>query len=125
MFVLKGLIAKVWRWIAKLPNTLFKITSDMIKTIPPYDLTVTRIAITETRIRDYWKTHGQLPTHLSDLPILDGRDNATNDGWGRAIKYEVRGLSTVTLTSFGAQGLAGNENLNQEIITTFDADKEL
>ena len=96
---------------------------NLIETIPPRDLTVTRIGVTEIRIRAYWKTHKQLPDRLSDLPILKGRDNATIDGWGRAIKYDVTGTSTVTLSSFGSDGTVGGTGLNQDIVVTFDANK--
>jgi hypothetical protein len=96
---------------------------NLIETIPPHDLTVTRIGVIETRIRAYWKANGQLPAHLSDLPVLTGRDNATIDGWGRAIRYDITGTSTVTLSSFGADGTAGGTGPNQDIRVTFDAGK--
>lgn len=123
--MLKPLLSKVWTWIAILPNALLMFACNFIEMIPPRDLTVTRIGITEIRIRAYWKAHGQLPARLSDLSILKGRDNATIDGWGRAIKYYVTGTSTVTLSSFGADGAAGDTGLNQDILVTFDANNEM
>jgi len=92
----------------------------MFESIPPRDLTVTRLRITEIRIRAYWKTHGHLPARLADLPILKGRDSATIDGWGRAIKYDVTGTSTVVLSSLGAERVVGTRDLNDDIVVSFD-----
>ena len=123
VFGMKALLSKVWALFTMLPNALLTFGCSLIEEIPPRDLTVTRIGVTEIRIRSYWETHGQLPARLSDLPILKGRDNSTIDGWGRAIRYDVAGTSIVTLSSFGADGVAGGEGLNQDIIVTFDVNK--
>ena len=58
-----------------------------IETIPLRDLTVTRMHITEMRIRDYWRIHGRLPRSLDELPALKNRDDETTDGWGQPIEY--------------------------------------
>ncbi|MDT4861087.1 hypothetical protein FQZ97_956780 [compost metagenome] len=73
------------------------------------------------RIRAYWKTHGRLPSTLSDLPPLPGRDNATVDAWGRDIQYRVNGTSSVTLASLGADGTAGGTGEDEDIVVSFDA----
>jgi len=95
----------------------------LIETIPPRDRTVTRIGITETRIRAYWSTHGRLPGSLEDLVPLEGRDNATIDGWGRPIQYDVTPPSTVTLTSLGADSFRGVEGPSETVQVTFQADR--
>lgn len=104
-----------------LRNALLGFSRLFIATIPPRDLTITRIGITRVRIRAYWKTHGRLPPSLSDLPPTPGRDNATVDGWGRDILYQVTGRSAVTLTSLGADGTAGGTGLDEDIVVRFDA----
>lgn len=119
----RALLWRGWTWIAILPNVLLLLACGLVETIPPRDLTVTRIGVTEIRIRAYWKTHGKLPSRLSDLPILKGRDNAMVDGWGRAIRYDVTGTSIVTLSSLGADGTAGGTGLNQDLLVTIDASK--
>lgn len=111
------LLPKVSKWI-------WALLGNVVETIPPRDLTVTRIRVTEVRIRDYWKTHGRLPASLLDLPLLEGRDNATTDGWGQPIKYDVTEPSTVTLSSVSADHADGGTGLNQDIIVMFDANKE-
>jgi hypothetical protein len=92
----------------------------LIGTIPPHDLTVTRMGIAEVRIREYWSAHGHLPASLEELALLKGRDNETIDGWGRPIQYVVTAPSTVTLTSLGADG---GTDPSRKIEVTFQADK--
>jgi hypothetical protein len=123
--MLKALLSKLWKWITMIENAAMRFACHLIETIPPRDLTATRLGITEERIRAYWKIHGYLPSHLGDLPILKGRDNATSDGWGRTIKYDVTGTSTVILSSLGPEGAVNGTGLNQGIQVTFDANKEM
>jgi hypothetical protein len=121
---LAAMFMKIWSQIKLLPKSLLTCARWLIGTIPPRDLTVTRIGVTEVRIRSYWKAHGQLPASLSDLPILEGRDNSTIDGWGRPIKYDVAGTAIVTLSSLGADGTAGGSGLDEDIIVSFDASQD-
>ena len=121
--MLKAILSKGWKWITILLNALLMIACNLIETISPYDLTITRISIIETRIKAYWKVHAQLPSHLSDLPILEGRDNNTTDGWGKNINYKTIGRSTVTLSSFGADGTFDGTDANQDIIVTFNVNE--
>ena len=93
-------------------------------TIPPRDLTLTRIHITEVRIRAFWKTHGYLPANLALLQVLKGRDNTTKDGWGREINYEIIGASTVILSSVGDDELADRSELNRSIRVIFNVNEE-
>jgi hypothetical protein len=85
----KALWSKVWKMFCIVPNALLRFAGSFIDIIPSHDLTVTRIGITEIRIRLYWETHGHLPNRLSDLPRLESRDNATIDGRDRPIHYDV------------------------------------
>lgn len=110
-------LPKIWKWI-------WNLLSNFIETIPPRDLTITRIRITELRIRDYWDKHGRLPASLSDLPLLKGRDNTTMDGWGQPIKYSVKGTSIVTLSSLNADWVDSDARFEQDISVTFDVSKE-
>ena len=99
-------------------RTLAGYARDSIGMIPPRDLTVTRIGVSEARIRSYWKANGHLPASLSDLPILEGRDNSTIDAHGRPILYQITGATTVTLSSAGGAGL------HEDIVVSFDAAQE-
>lgn len=108
---------KVLKWI-------WLLLGCVIGTIQPHDLTVTRMGITQLRIRAYWKTHGKLPTALSDLPLLNGRDNETTDGWGRPIKYDAVAQAIVTLSSLRADARSDDEGPSEDIKVTFDAAEE-
>lgn len=123
--MLKKLSAKIRRWITTPQNALQMLACGLAETVPPHDLTITRLSVTEMRIRTYWKIHGYLPASLADLPILEGRDNTTIDGWGKAIKYIIIGTSVITLSSSGPEAAAGGMGLNQDILVTFDANEEM
>jgi hypothetical protein len=86
---------KVRSWVRALLRFPF------IETISPHDLTVTRMRITEMRIRDYWRIHGRLPQSLDELRPLKKRDNETTDGWGRPIEYVTTPPAKVSLSSEG------------------------
>lgn len=112
---------KSWRRILLKP--LLAFARNFIGTIPPYDLTKTRIGVIEIRIRSYWKANGHLPASLSDLPLLPRRDNSVIDGWGRPIKYKITGADTFTLSSPGPDDSAAGAAANQAIEVAFDARK--
>ncbi|MCY1350750.1 hypothetical protein D9M69_369920 [compost metagenome] len=107
--------------LGMLRNALRGFLGIFVATIPPRDLTITRIGVTRVRIRAYWKAHGRLPPSLSDLPLSPGRDNATVDGWDRSLLYSVTDTSIVTLSSLGADGAAGGTGLDEDIVVSFDA----
>ena len=115
--MVKGLAA----CLRALRNALLALPRFFIATIPPRDLTVTRLGVTRSRIRAYWQAHGRLPPSLSDLPPTPGRDNATVAGWGRRILYRVTGDSIVTLSSLGADGAVGGTGQDEDISVHFDA----
>lgn len=120
-------VPSVPRWgklalLFALPSILALSLLSLIETIPPRDFTITRMGVTEVRLRAYWTDHGRLPERLEELAPLKGRDNSTTDGWGRAIQYMVIQPSTVTLTSLGAGGEKGPD---QKIEITFSVGKPL
>jgi hypothetical protein len=122
--MVKKLLSKFWALITVIQNVLLMGACQIIETVPPRDLTVTRMGVIEVRIKAYRKSHGRLPERLSDLPTQKGRDNAITDGWGRDIQYRISGASMVTLSSLGADRKPGGEQKNAEIIVTFDASKD-
>jgi hypothetical protein len=86
------------------------------------DMTVTRIKITEQRIRLFWKENGKLPSNLADLPILPSRDNKTTDGWGQELEYQIEG-NTITLSSRGKPGVTAIVRSDRGATNTFDITK--
>jgi len=106
-------------WLAIAVTAVLWLVGGCGETIPPHDLTVTRMAVTETRLRLYWTNNGKLPPKLSDLPQLASRDNETVDGWGREIKYQFEGTKVI-LTSPGEDGKSGATS----VISKFDVSTE-
>lgn len=49
---------------------------------------------------------------------MAGFDNAREDGWGRNIIYQLNSDQSITLKSFGKDGIEGGESENQDIIRT-------
>lgn len=105
-------------WIILVLFVIFVVRLD---TVPNYDLTITRLTLTEVRIKNYWQSNNRLPDQLSDLTPLSNRDNSTADGWGRPIKYTKVLPSTVTLSSLGKDGIAGGTDDDSDLTFTFDA----
>lgn len=90
-----------------------------VDVIPPTALTRTRTKVIGMRIREYWRINHRLPESLADLPkVEENRDGSTDDGWGRAIRYEKKGAA-VTLTSLGKDGRPGGEGEDADIREAF------
>ncbi len=117
--MVRSVDSSAWRWISVVSSTVLIVACSVIETIPPRDLSVTRIGVIESRLRAHWAAHGRLPGDLAELPVVQGRDSATIDGWGRAIRYDVAG-TTVTLTSLGADGAEGGTDSDRDIVVSFD-----
>lgn len=105
---------------AGLLKLLSALSFGLLGTVPPRDITATRMGVTEVRLRAYWRAHGRLPESLDELPPLEGRDNSTADGWGRPLQYVYTEPSTVTLTSLGADG---SGDPGQQVRVTFRVDE--
>jgi len=103
---------------------LWRVLGFFIGTVSPRELTTTRMGVLQVRIREYWKANGKLPPGLSDLPLLENRDNATTDGWGRPISYTFTEPSTVTLRSSGEPKTEPREVSPTEITLTFNASQD-
>jgi hypothetical protein len=90
-----------------------------VETVPPGDLTRTRMTVIEKRIRDYAAAHHRLPDNLSQLPKPAGnRDDSIVDGWGHPIQY-IKVGNKVTLLSLGKDGSAGGSDQDAGIKVTF------
>lgn len=105
-------------WIILVLIVIIVIRLDPISN---YDLTRTRITLTEVRVKDYWQSNNRLPGQLSDLTPLPNRDNSTIDGWGRQIQYTKVLPSTFTLSSLGRDGVIGGADEDSDLTFTFDA----
>ena len=91
--------------------------------IPPADLTRSRMGFDRVRIFEYAHAHGRLPSDLSALPKLALKPEADHsyfeDAWHRNLIYEVDQSGTVTLKSFGRDGVPGGSGDDADIILKF------
>ena len=82
-------------------------------------MTRTRMWVVKRRILAYAHQNNRLPASLAEIPVMPGYDNSIEDGWGRALHYEVSGNGTVTLSSLGRDGLPGGEGDDADIVVKF------
>lgn len=88
--------------------------------VPKKAATEATLTVLSRRIRLYVKLNYRIPPNLSNLPVLRGFSNGTEDAWGNDIIYLVHGTE-VTLLSFGRDGKHGGQGDDADIIKTFDA----
>ena len=89
----------------------------IIDTIPPTNVTETRVGVTYNRIQKFWNEHGRVPTTPTELPNEKNRDCSMKDGWGRELHWESDGTSKVKVWSLGRDEKLGG--------TGEDADMEV
>ena len=82
-------------------------TCRILDTIPPPNLTETRLLVTHDRIQDFWKQCGKVPVEPADLPVVKNRDCSLTDGWGRELHWDSDGVSNVKVWSLGRDGKPG------------------
>ena len=90
-----------------------------IDVIPPKSLTYGSMHMIKRRILRYAHLHNQLPKNLKELPKIEGYDNRTTDAWGREILYIVNKDNTVTLISYGKDGIQGGVGDSADMIAIF------
>ena len=84
--------------------------------IPQYALTRTHMYIIRTRVFEYTREHGMLPTSLDQLSERDGKGNVKQDEWGVDIIYIVDNNGIVTLKSRAGGSIFGR---HKEIVISF------
>lgn len=87
--------------------------------ITPTQASRLRMAFLRLRILEYARTQGQLPADLSALSLKPDEKRYLSDSWNRKIIYEVEASGTVTLKSFGKDGLSGGSGRNADIVVSF------
>ena len=93
----------------------------LVDVIPPRALTATRMQILKTRVLEFARKHGELPSSLSVLPANQARDNSILDGWHREILFEVSTSGILTFRSLGRDGLVGGSGEDADITRSFMA----
>ena len=82
-------------------------------------ITITRMTVTKRRILLYAHQNNRLPKSLMEIPTLATFDNSIKDGWGRSFEYQINKNNTVTLKSWGRDGLLGGNGEDADIILSF------
>ena len=91
----------------------------LVEKIPPVTFTRSKMLEVALRIREYVKTHQELPSDLYSLPFREGFDNRIKDAWGNEIKYSITEDNQVVLKSFGKDAKPGGQGENNDIILSF------
>jgi len=82
--------------------------------------TLQSIHVVSARILDYARNHGALPPNLDVLSAKDKTlDTLTKDEWGWPLFYRVDDNGTVTLISFGRNGIPGGRGEDTDISGSF------
>jgi hypothetical protein len=95
----------------------------VVSIAPREAITRARMFVCKRRILQYASTHGQLPSSLSQIPVIPGKDNSTDDAYGRPLGYSVQTNGLVVLTSLGRDGVPGGHARDADIYARFPARK--
>lgn len=91
----------------------------IVDTIPPPNLTETRLLVTYNRIQKFWNQHGRVPAKPADLPDEKNRDCSMTDGWGRELHWDSDGKSKVKVWSLGRDGKPGGTGEDADMKVEF------
>jgi hypothetical protein len=87
-----------------------------ILTIPPRQLTVTRMTVLGVRIQSFVARHARMPKSLSELPEEPGKDCEVVDAWGRPFRWSYDEASRkFTIWSLGRDGKSGGTGDDADI----------
>lgn len=91
----------------------------IVDTIPPANLTETRLLVTYDRTQKFWHQHRKAPAKPADLPDEKNRDCSMTDGWGRELHWDSDGKSRVRVWSLGRDGKPGGTGDDADIEVEF------
>ncbi|MGC4004471.1 MAG: type II secretion system protein GspG [Pirellulales bacterium] len=87
------------------------------------EMTQTRLTGTMSRIAKFHEANARLPASPDELPNESNRDCSLDDGWGRPLIWNSNGIDTISLKSYGKDGLPGGTGENADQVSTFNAAK--
>ena len=102
-------------------RTLPLIVRSFVTVVPRRATTYGTMHVTKRRILRYAHMHDRLPKALDELPIIEKFGNDLEDGWGRRILYQFVQNNTVTLISYGKDGVPGGEGNDEDQVAVFIA----
>jgi len=91
--------------------------------VTPVEETNTVLGTTHGRIWSFWKTRGQLPENVTDLPMESNRNCSTKDAWGREILWSRVDEGTIKLSSLGRDGNVGGIGEDADLVVFFHSDE--
>lgn len=94
-------------------------TFRIVDTIPPQNMTETRLLVTYDRIEKFWNQHGRVPSKPAELAEVKGRDCSMKDGWGRELHWDSDGTSKVKMWSLGREGKPGGTGEDADMVVEF------
>lgn len=97
----------------------FRLIVPMKHFISSEEMTHSAIGETFYRIKLYAKKNMRLPSGLAELPDREGYINMTTDAWGNGLVYIVMQSGSVSLSSYGADGVKGGSGENTDISRSY------
>ena len=97
------------------------LASCVVDRVPSRALTATRMQGLKRRVLQYAQSHGQLPSSLAALPLMEGYDSSVQDGWKRDIVFEVSASGMVSFRSLGRDAAVGFSGEDGDIVRSFPA----
>jgi hypothetical protein len=92
--------------------------ASLVNVISPAENTVSAMGESSFRIGIYLRQNGRLPDSLDILPVRPGYTNATTDGWGRPLRFQLDG-DRFTITSLGRDGIVGGTGDDTDLVRKY------
>ena len=80
--------------------------------------------MSKRRILRYAHQNNRLPDNLDILPEIPGYSNRIKDGWGNKLIYNINSDNTVTLISYGRDGIKRGDGDNKDMAGIFPIKKK-
>jgi len=91
----------------------------LVDRVPARAQTMATMQGLKRRILRFAHANNRLPKTLGELPATKDSANNTRDAWGHPIIMSVAPDGTITLTSYGKDGVPGGMGENADAIGTF------
>lgn len=96
----------------------------LIDIIPPRSLTHGAMHMSKRRILRYAHQNNKLPENIDILPEISEYSNRIKDAWNRKLIYNINQDNTITLISYGRDGIQGGDGDSKDMIGIFSYKKE-
>jgi hypothetical protein len=97
---------------------VYALLSVFVHGIPPCSITHGSMLVLRSRVMQYAREHGVLPTAIEELPVNEGAISQMTDGWGGPIEMIVSD-EEITFRSLGRDAQAGGTGDDRDMIGVF------